>query len=419
VSDETKTYAQKDEPDAGLVLVAIAWPSADKNVVWTLPRRGRVTVGREPTSDVVINDASVASTHAQLDVGERVVVRQKEGGETRVDGLSLPPGAAAELAVGAVVEIGRVSILLQRRGGAAPEARGQLVSIGDHEALIAGELAHTYDVVKRVAAGDLSVLVLGETGVGKDLVAELVHRMSPRARGPFIRVHCPTLSASLFESELFGHERGAFTGAATAKPGLVELADDGTLLLDEVGEIPESMQVKLLRVLEDRRVMRLGSTSGRVIDVRFVAASNRDLLEEVEAGRFRRDLYYRLSGLTITVPPLRDRRDEILPLAELFLAKVGRKGLVLGDDAKHLLHTHAFPGNVRELRLAIERACALAEGDTIGASDLDLDPSPPSAEASQPVLDMLERTAGNQSEAARRLGISRRTLATRLAVTKK
>ncbi len=408
MSDETKTYARTE--DAGLVLVAIA---LEKNVVWTLPKRGRVTVGREPTSDVVIKDASVSSAHAELEVGDRVIVRQRAG-ETRVDGLMLPAGAIAELAVGSVLEIGGVSLLLQRRG--APKERGQLISFGDHEALVAGALAKVYDVVRRVAAGDLSVLVLGETGTGKDLVAELVHRLSPRASGPFVRIHCAALSPSLFESELFGHERGAFTGATDAKPGLVELADNGTLLLDEVGEIPETMQVKLLRVLEDRRVMRLGSTSDRNVDVRFVAATNRDLLEEVEAGRFRRDLYYRLSGLTITVPPLRDRRDEILPLAELFLSKCGREGLAFGDDAKELLASHAFPGNVRELRLAVERASALAESNVITAADLDLETSEP---AGDEVVEMLERTAGNQSEAARRLGISRGTLASRLADAKK
>jgi two-component system, NtrC family, response regulator AtoC len=411
-SEETETYARSDDADEALVLVALF---AERNEVWTLPRRGKVTLGRAHTCDVVVDDPTVAQLHAVLELGPRVVVRRKaSGAETRVEGLSLGDGESAELAVGAVVDLGQASLLLQRRGG-APSPGGQALSFGDHDALVGGALATTYDVVRRAAAGDLSVLVLGETGVGKDLVAELVHRLSPRAAGPFVRVHCAALAASLFESELFGHERGAFTGAVHAKPGLVELADGGTLMLDEVGEIPLAMQVKLLRVLEDRRVTRLGSSSPVTVDVRFVAATNRDLLDDVERGRFRRDLYYRLSGLTVTVPPLRERRAEILPLAELFLARSSRPALTFGEDARHLLATHPFPGNVRELRLAVERAAALAAGETIAAADLALEGAEPGASSVEALLRALGETAGNQSEAARRLGISRRTLVTRLA----
>lgn len=411
-AEETETYARSEAADEALVLVTLL---AERNEVWTLPRRGKVTVGRAPTCDVVVNDPSVAPVHAELELGPRVLVRRKASeAETRVEGLSLGDGESAELAVGAVVEVGEASLLLQRRG-AAPELRGQALSFGDHDVLIGGALATTYDVVRRAAAGDLAVLVLGETGVGKDLVAELLHRLSPRAAGPFVRVHCAALSASLFESELFGHERGAFTNAVHAKSGLVELANGGTLMLDEVGEMPLAMQVKLLRVLEDRRVTRLGSSVPTTVDVRFVAASNLDLVDAVEKGRFRQDLYYRLSGLTVTVPPLRDRRAEIMPLAELFLARSSRPALRFDDDVRRIFAAHSFPGNVRELRLAVERGAALAAGQTIGAADLALEPASPEASDADAILRALEASAGNQSQAARQLGMSRRTLVMRLA----
>ncbi len=410
-AEETETYARSDDGEEALVLVALF---AERNEVWTLPRRGKVTLGREATCDVVVRDPSVAPVHAELELGGRVLVRRRaSGAETRVEGLSLGDGESAELAVGAVVDLGDATLLLQRRGG-APSPGGQALSFGDHDVLIGTALAGTYDVVRRAAAGDLAVLVLGETGVGKDLVAELVHRLSPRAAAPFVRAHCAALTASLFESELFGHERGAFTNAVHAKPGLVELASGGTLMLDEVGEIPLAMQIKLLRVLEDGRVTRLGSSTPTTVDVRFVAATNRDLFDDVEQGRFRRDLYYRLSGLTVTVPPLRERRDEILPLAELFLARSSRPALIFGEDARRLLATHPFPGNVRELRLAVERAAALASGAEITAADLALEPAGSEADDAAAILHALEGAAGNQSEAARRLGISRRTLVTRM-----
>ncbi|HEX7942818.1 MAG TPA: sigma 54-interacting transcriptional regulator, partial [Gemmatimonadaceae bacterium] len=281
-------------------------------------------------------------------------------------------------------------------------------------------LARLVDPIRRIACSDLTVLVVGETGVGKDLVAELVHRASPRARGPFVRVHCAALPLALFESELFGHERGAFTGATSPKQGLVEAAHRGTLFLDEVGEIPASMQVKLLRVLEERRVTRVGSTSPRVVDVRFVAATNRDLAHAVSEGRFREDLYYRLCGFTLAIPPLRERTDEIVPLAETFLARARKaRSLVLGDSARQALAAHTFPGNVRELRLTIERAAALASGPSIEAGDLGLELSQPTSTDDAALLAALENSAGNQSEAARRLGISRRTLVAHLAALRR
>jgi transcriptional regulator with PAS, ATPase and Fis domain len=376
-----------------------------------------VILGRDPACDVVIAHPSISRVHAEFELGARVVVRDRgsRNGVT-VDGIAVTGGEAAELAIGGMAEIGEVSVFLQRRGSEPPSDAPIALSIGDHEAIVGGTLARLLEPIRRVALGDLTVLVVGETGVGKDFVAELVHRASPRARGPFMRVHCAALPLALFESELFGHERGAFTGATSQKPGLVEAAHGGTVFLDEVGEIPLTMQVKLLRVLEDRRITRVGATSPRVVDVRFVAATNRDLARAVDEGRFREDLYYRLCGYTVAIPPLRERVDEIVPLAELFLARVqGDRALALADSARQALAAYPFPGNVRELRLTIARAAALVVGQVIEAGDLGLELPPPADGDDAALLSALENSAGNQSEAARRLGISRRTLVARLA----
>ena len=221
-------------------------------------------------------------------------------------------------------------------------------------------------LLERVAARSVNVLLLGETGVGKEVFAAQVHACSPRASGPFVKLNCAAFSESLIESELFGYEKGAFTGAASAKPGLIESAEGGTLFLDEVGELPLTLQAKLLRVLEDREVRRVGSTRTRCVDVRFVAATNRNLEAEIAAGRFRSDLYFRLNGFSLTIPPLRERRSEILPLAEYFLSvdaqgarRVKVPGLSL--EARDALLAYSWPGNIRELRQAIEHAVVLCE----------------------------------------------------------
>ncbi len=295
-----------------------------------------------------------------------------------------------------------------------------------------------YRLVERLAAGGISVLLLGETGVGKEIVAEAVHRLSPRADKPFLRLNCAAFTETLLESELFGYEKGAFSGAVQSKPGLLETAQGGTVFLDEVGEMPLSLQAKLLRVIEERRVMRVGGLKDRPIDVRFVAATNRDLQGEIAAGRFRQDLYYRLDGMSLVIPPLRERRGEIAELAQLFVAKAtppGQRPPSLSAAALALLSAYEWPGNIRELRNVIERAVLLCGDELITPEHLPVEKmktsfvreaAPPSParvadeavvdgdDERQRVIDALQQCAGNQTHAARLLGISRGTLLARL-----
>jgi DNA-binding NtrC family response regulator len=293
----------------------------------------------------------------------------------------------------------------------------------------------------RVAPASVNVLILGETGSGKDVVASFLHELSPRAAKRLVGLNCASLPDALLESELFGHERGAFTGAASAKPGLLETAEGGTVFLDEIGDLPLSLQAKILRVIESCEVTRLGGLVPRRIDVRFVAATNRDLATDIATGRFRQDLYFRLNTVTVTVPSLRDRREEIEPLARLFLTNARTRfnlpALQFSPSAIDALEAHAWPGNVRELRNVIERAALLATGEIIDPMTLHLPvtvETPPKMEAARPspegatspdvtgVIPERERieralaaNAGNQSRAAEALGIARRTLVRKIA----
>ncbi|HEY0709497.1 MAG TPA: sigma-54 dependent transcriptional regulator [Polyangia bacterium] len=231
-------------------------------------------------------------------------------------------------------------------------------------------------LIERVAPSDATVLVIGETGTGKEIVARHIHDLSSRAGAPFVAVNCGAFSETLVESELFGHERGAFTGAATAKPGWFEAAQGGTLFLDEIGDLPPAVQVKLLRVLQEREVVRLGSRQAIPIDVRLVAATNVDLEQAVAAGRFREDLYYRLKVAVLPLPALRDRPGDILPLARYFLGlyqqRLAAGQVALSAEAARRLLTHSWPGNIRELENVIHSALLLCQGDEIAAEDLRL-----------------------------------------------
>jgi DNA-binding NtrC family response regulator len=342
----------------------------------------------------------------------------------------------------------RIGTALYPRDGRDPEAlisraiadaRGEAE---DHPGaggliLLDPAMKNLYDLAERVARGDISVLITGETGVGKEILAAYLHSRSPRAGKPFLCLNCAALPETVIESELFGHEKGAFTGAVQGKAGLLETAHQGTVLLDELGELSLAAQAKLLRVIEERRVLRVGGLKPRDIEVRFLAATNRDLEEEVAAGRFREDLYYRIAGVTLSIPPLRSRRSEVVPLAErygsLYSTKIGLPGpLAIDRAAREFLESYTWPGNIRELRNMIERAVLLSGGH-ITLEHLPVEKltsahlarprqaEPPAAEGAEAapgerdrILQVLAECGGNQTQAARRLGISRTTLSKRL-----
>ena len=285
------------------------------------------------------------------------------------------------------------------------------------------------DVVSRVAPSRATVLLRGESGTGKEVVASLLHRLGPRAPRPFVAVNCGALPETLLESELFGHERGAFTGAAQARAGRFELADGGTLFLDEVSELPVAAQVKLLRAIQERQFERLGGRRTVTVDVRLVAATNRDLEEAVRAGSFRLDLYHRLNVVEIALPPLRERRDDLLPLARHFLAELERehgRRVVLAPDAIAALEAHDWPGNVRELRNVLERLVVSAARDVVTAADVGalaggrapapVEPGPETTATSERerVREALARAGHVQARAARLLGLSVRQLRYRI-----
>jgi DNA-binding NtrC family response regulator len=288
-------------------------------------------------------------------------------------------------------------------------------------------MLRTLDLARRVAKVDSTVLITGESGSGKERLARFIHDESARTAGPFLAINCAAVPETLLESELFGHARGSFTGASQDRAGLFEAANGGTLLLDEIGDVPPAMQVKLLRVLQEREVRRVGENRARSINVRVLAATNRDLLADVHGARFRQDLYYRLRVVEIVVPPLRDRRDDILPLARQLLAgaakRFGKKVPALTPDAANLLLRYAWPGNVRELENALERAVALMQSERVGIDDLppEVGSSAPASPAAGDIrtLEEVERdyisaalraSGGNRAKAAEKLGIGAATL---------
>src|SRR6202166_2647283 len=289
--------------------------------------------------------------------------------------------------------------------------------------------------VDRVAPTNSTVLLGGESGVGKDLIARAIHEKSRRASGPFVKINSTAIPENLLESELFGFEKGAFTGANATKPGKFEMADKGTLFLDEIGDVPPVTQVKLLRVLQEREFERLGGTRVIKVDVRLVAATNRDLRAALEDGTFREDLYYRLNVVPIDIAPLREHKEDIPELVTLFLSRFAqesaRKITGVSPDALQILVDYHWPGNVRELQNIIERACALSSGAVLGAADIHLDVRPAKAAndaggflpegmtlehwEDEMIQEALRRANGNKSQAARLLGLSRNALRYRLS----
>ena len=422
----TTEQIDRQAPFGDRVLLVIDGASLQ---VVPLPGAGTLTVGRSQQCDVSIDSGSVSRHHANFVIGQDVEIEDVGSSNgTYVDGARLANNTKTRLGIGIPFLVGGVTLMIQTRAGSRRESTPK-----------SSQLAALEQSAARIAVGKLSVLVLGETGVGKERFAERVHEMSPRRAAPFVRINCAAISEPILEAELFGNE-------ATHKAGALEHAEGGTAFLNDIPELPPTLQLKLLRVLEDGAVRRIGSGTPRPIDVRFVASSSKDLDAEIQAGRFRQDLYFRLAGASFTIPPLRVRKDEVLPLAEQFVASaagpLGRQFL-LSDDAKAWLTTHDWPGNIRELRNACERAVLLAPGAVIEREHLSIEepkrapgryrspttPPPGTMTSSdmpsqvratvaelekQRILEALDKCAGNQTRAAELLGISRRTLINRL-----
>jgi transcriptional regulator with GAF, ATPase, and Fis domain len=446
--------------------IVAMWPGG--TMAKDLPEGGKLTVGRSRSCDMTIDHGSVSREHVAFHAGRPVEVEDLGSTNgTSVGGVRIPIETRVAIERGQVVVIGAAVLVVHGALEAPPPLatprRTLPPSRHDEPPIIIADdsMRELHRIVDLVAKGDLSVVLLGETGTGKDVLADALHRRSPRSGSSYVRLNCAALPDALLESELFGYERGAFTGAVQAKPGLLEIADGGSLFLDEIGELPLTVQAKLLRVLENGEITRVGGLRARRVDVRIICATNRDLGAQVRSGAFRQDLFFRLNGITLTIPPLRSRRSEIAPLAREFVEEacrhVGRPLLPISDDAFAYLENHSWPGNVRELKNAIERAVTLctdarielrhlapADGTFAGAPAIEdrataphLAPPPP---ASAPeivdlpmdvglqedarraaralerrrIAEAMDRCGGNQTRAAQLLRVSRRTLVARL-----
>jgi DNA-binding NtrC family response regulator len=386
-----------------------------------------LTVGKDAGNDVVLADPFVSSRHLRL---------ERRAGRWRVRDLGSTNGTAiagvrvteAELPPGAPIALGDAEIVLE-----AASARAARVAF---EGMISSEQAmrQVFDLVERVAPSEAAVTILGETGTGKELIARALHRLSPRSERALIPVNCSAIAETLIESELFGHERGAFSGAERLRKGAFEEADGGTIFLDEIGELPLSLQPKLLRTLELGEVKRVGASRPIEVSVRIVAATHRDLRAQVRAGKFREDLYYRLCVVPISLPPLRARKGDVRALAEHFLARAAPHSLPVrfSEEALAKLVQHDWPGNVRQLRNVVQRALLLrGEGLTIPASAITFDEARPAATGDDDTLfvrgltmEEIEREAirlslrrhrGKRSSVVKELGLAKSTVMKRIA----
>jgi transcriptional regulator with GAF, ATPase, and Fis domain len=350
----------------------------------TLQPGQTVRIGRRRESDIIVEHPGASRDHAIILGGDPPTVEDLGSSNgTKVQGNRIASNARVPLPAGSIVEVAGTIVHVRRGSAFASDEDSQhdkSVNAGAKRRRVVMQdrrMTDLYALAERVAASSMSVLVLGETGVGKELLAERIHVASPRRDRPFLRVNCAALAEGVLASELFGHEKGAFTGAHATKIGLFETANGGTVFLDEIGELSQETQAKLLRVLETGEVTRVGSHQPRQIDVRIVSATNRDLRELTGRGRFRSDLFFRLNGVSLTIPPLRDRPLDIIALAEFFVercaAMMTAAPPLLADDAKALLLRYRWPGNVRELKNAIERAVVLTPGSVLQASSFQLD----------------------------------------------
>ncbi|MCA9537016.1 MAG: sigma 54-interacting transcriptional regulator [Myxococcales bacterium] len=429
MTQDATTLAASHTPTANRPRAMLAVVAGDAPAVRVIEAGGALTLGRSGSCDWSFSDSQASRVQA-------IVRFDTEGGLTIEDpgsrnGTFLDDerlSATQPWLPGQVVRFGAVRLVATITGSLDESARtahgagDSQASESDGVVVSSPLMVETFALADRAARSDATVLILGETGSGKEVVAQRIHRKSRRKQGPFVTLNCGSLVESLAESTLFGHERGAFTGAAQRHPGVFEQASGGTLFLDEVGELSANLQTRLLRVLEDGKVTRVGGTQSLSVDVRVVAATHRDLPEMVRDGEFREDLLYRLDVVRIRVPPLRERPEDVEPLALHFLTHFADgRPLRLSAGARRALAAHPFPGNVRELRNCMERAVALAADVVLHEADLNLTArgaqerggllrAQVDDEERRAVEEALDACDGNQTRAAKRLGIARRTL---------
>jgi len=438
MGNDVKTVPDDGAPPAGGDLLLVA---GEGRLVTHALVADELVIGRAPECDVVVDHRALSRRHAILRrVGTVTIQDLGSTNGTRTASRVLIGGEPVELGPGESFHIGPFTFMLVAGRTAEPSSQRSGI-----ERMVVEDptLERVGSLVKDVARAGSNVLILGETGVGKEVLASTIHTLSGRT-GPFLRINCAALSEPLLESELFGHEKGAFTGAVSSRIGLLEAAAGGSAFLDEIGELSPNIQAKLLRAVEAREILRIGSTRTISIDVRFIAATHRDLAGWSASGQFRQDLYYRLDGVTLRIPPLRERRGMIAPLAIRFLEQAaqaaGRSAVRAAPELLAALEEHDWPGNVRELKAVIERALLLARSGELGVRHLvfskpeggkavppDPRPAPPPTEdlsfldADQieeraKILAVLDACAGNQTRAAKMLGVSRSTLVNKLVL---
>ncbi|WP_437318438.1 sigma 54-interacting transcriptional regulator [Sorangium sp. So ce385] len=420
IEAEVDRALRHDRP-AAVIAVQLGAPAARDAVAGALERELAVTdfAGFEADDRLLVllpeADAAAADHVAQrlLDAARAACAAPPAHAAPRAGVATAPAdGCDADTLVASARAAAEVA--LPGQAAAAAEAVTTLEIGGQRTVLADAATVRVFDLIRRLAATDLPVLVTGETGVGKESAARALHEWSPRAKRPLVTLNCAAMPESLVESELFGYERGAFSGAAGPKPGLLEHGSGGTVFLDEIGELSASAQAKILRAIEAKKILRLGDVREREVDIRLVAATHKDLQGEVKAGRFRQDLYYRLGAATVILPPLRERPREILALSRAFLAdacaRAGREEMVLSTEATELFATHAWPGNVRELKNVIEYIAATVSARIVERGHLPapLAPAPPRAESAPPSVAPAAPAAG---AAARGPGRSFRPLA--------
>jgi transcriptional regulator with PAS, ATPase and Fis domain len=379
-----------------------------------------VTIGSDASADIVLDDETVSGLHVEIEPTDAgLVIRDLSSRNgTFVDGTRI---VEAVLGSGATIGVGQTRIRFD--GVDTNEVRREVMRFGSAVGA-SPSMQDVYGMLDRLAPAEVSIMLIGETGTGKDVFARAIHRRGPRAEGPLVVFDCGAVASNLIESELFGHERGAFTGAVADRPGAFERADGGTLFLDEIGELPLDLQPRLLRALEQREVRRVGGNEFIGVNVRVVAATNRELEDEVEAGRFRRDLFFRLNAAVIRIPPLRDRLDDLPSLAGTILADMGMH-VQIEPATLGVLQSYEWPGNVRELKNVLASAAAFVDGPRLEPRHLIFfrptkrAPTIERLPLGGRTLETLERAAikqtlekegGNKTRAAKSLGIASSTL---------